>query len=106
MAAAAAWEFHLPLVPSDLLRDSGPGRYVVQDILPARELPPALTGKARPYAPRTPLWARSRYRLTAATACVFPRPSPCFSAAFRAAFRAQGALAVLQHFDPIYSLLQ
>ncbi|KAK2528299.1 condensin complex subunit 1 isoform X1 [Columba livia] len=68
MAAAAAWEFHLPLVPSDLLRDSGPGRYVVQDILPARELPPALT-------------------------------------AFRAAFRAQGALAVLQHFDPIYSLL-
>ncbi|KAK2516781.1 Ncapd2 [Columba guinea] len=68
MAAAAAWEFHLPLVPTDLLRDSGPGRYVVQDILPARELPPALT-------------------------------------AFRAAFRAQGALAVLQHFDPIYSLL-
>ncbi|XP_065504815.1 condensin complex subunit 1 isoform X2 [Caloenas nicobarica] len=65
---AAAWEFHLPLAPADLLRDGGPGRYVVQDILPARELPPALT-------------------------------------AFRAAFRARGALAVLQHFDPIYSLL-
>lgn len=30
----------------------------------------------------------------------------CSSAAFRAAFRARGALAVLQHFDPIYSLLQ
>ncbi|KAM6212507.1 condensin complex subunit 1 isoform 1-T1 [Sarcoramphus papa] len=65
---AAAWEFHLPLVPADLLRDGGPGRYVVQEVLPARELPPALT-------------------------------------AFRTAFRARGALAVLQHFDPLYSLL-
>ncbi|XP_068258581.1 condensin complex subunit 1 isoform X1 [Nyctibius grandis] len=65
---AAAWEFHLPLSPADLLRDGGPGRYVVQEVLPARELPPALT-------------------------------------AFRAAFRARGALAVLQHFDPLYSLL-
>ncbi|XP_059692144.1 condensin complex subunit 1 [Gavia stellata] len=65
---AATWEFHLPLAPADLLRDGGPGRYVVQEVLPARELPPALT-------------------------------------AFRTAFRARGALAVLQHFDPLYSLL-
>ncbi|KAM6144586.1 condensin complex subunit 1 [Phoenicopterus ruber ruber] len=65
---AATWEFYLPLAPADLLRDGGPGRYVVQEVLPARELPPALT-------------------------------------AFRTAFRARGALAVLQHFDPIYSLL-
>ncbi|XP_075021508.1 condensin complex subunit 1 isoform X1 [Calonectris borealis] len=65
---AAAWEFHLPLAPADLLRDGGPGRYVVQEVLPARELPPALV-------------------------------------AFRTAFRARGALAVLQHFDPLYSLL-
>ncbi|NXX32575.1 CND1 protein, partial [Nicator chloris] len=65
---AAAPEFHLPLAPADLLRDGGPGRYVVQEVLPARELPPALS-------------------------------------AFRAAFRAQGALAVLQHFDCVYSVL-
>ncbi|NXS50185.1 CND1 protein, partial [Balaeniceps rex] len=65
---AVAWEFHLPLAPADLLRDGGPGRYVVQEVLPARELPPALI-------------------------------------AFRTAFRARGALAVLQHFDPLYSLL-
>ncbi|NXM80835.1 CND1 protein, partial [Oenanthe oenanthe] len=65
---AAAPEFHLPLAPADLLRDGGPGRYVVQEVLPARELPPAL-------------------------------------AAFRAAFRARGALAVLQHFDCVYSVL-
>ncbi|XP_075367420.1 condensin complex subunit 1 isoform X1 [Mycteria americana] len=65
---ALAWEFHLPLAPADLLRDGGPGRYVVQAVLPARELPPALV-------------------------------------AFRTAFRARGALAVLQHFDPLYSLL-
>ncbi|KAK1200158.1 CND1 protein, partial [Pygoscelis papua] len=65
---AAAWEFHLPLAPADLLRDGGPGRYVVQEVLPVRELPPALV-------------------------------------AFRTAFRARGALAVLQHFDPLYSLL-
>ncbi|XP_075564505.1 condensin complex subunit 1 [Pelecanus crispus] len=65
---AATWEFHLPLDPTDLLRESGPGCYVVQEVLPARELPPALT-------------------------------------AFRTAFRARGALAVLQHFDPFYSLL-
>ena len=50
-AMAAAWEFHLPLVPADLLRDGGPGRYVVQEVLPARELPPALTGKAPPSHP-------------------------------------------------------
>ncbi|NXK63493.1 CND1 protein, partial [Sylvietta virens] len=65
---AAAPEFHLPLAPADLLQDGGPGCYVVQKVLPARELPPAL-------------------------------------AAFRAAFRAQGALAVLQHFDCVYSVL-
>ncbi|NXE95196.1 CND1 protein, partial [Menura novaehollandiae] len=65
---AAAPEFHLPLAPADLLRDGGPGRYVVQEVLPARELPSAL-------------------------------------AAFRAAFRARGALAVLQHFDCVYSVL-
>ncbi|XP_062369276.1 condensin complex subunit 1 [Cinclus cinclus] len=65
---AAAPEFHLPLAPADLLRDGGPGRYVVREVLPARELPPALS-------------------------------------AFRAAFRARGALAVLQHFDCVYSVL-
>ncbi|KAF4804884.1 Condensin complex subunit 1 [Turdus rufiventris] len=65
---AAAPEFHLPLAPADLLRDGGPGRYVVQEVLSPRELPPAL-------------------------------------AAFRAAFRARGALAVLQHFDCVYSVL-
>ncbi|NXF94040.1 CND1 protein, partial [Eubucco bourcierii] len=72
--AAMAWEFHLPLASADLLRggggddDCGSGRYVVQEVLPVRELPAAIT-------------------------------------AFRTAFRAQGALAVLQHFDSIYSLL-
>ncbi|NXC83205.1 CND1 protein, partial [Cercotrichas coryphoeus] len=65
---AAVPEFHLPLAPADLLRDGGPGRYVVQEVLPARELPPAL-------------------------------------AAFRTAFRARGALAVLEHFDCVYSVL-
>ncbi|NXE26036.1 CND1 protein, partial [Ardeotis kori] len=67
-AMAATWEFHLPVTPADLLRESGPGRYVVEEVLSVRELPPALT-------------------------------------AFRTAFRAQGALAVLQHFDSLYSLL-
>ncbi|NWY21165.1 CND1 protein, partial [Aphelocoma coerulescens] len=65
---AAVPEFHLPLAPADLLRDGGPGRYMVQEVLSTHELPPAL-------------------------------------AAFRAAFRARGALAVLQHFDCVYSVL-
>ncbi|XP_061861785.1 condensin complex subunit 1 [Colius striatus] len=65
---AMDWEFHLPLTHSDLLRNSGPGRYVVQEVMSIRELQPALT-------------------------------------AFRTAFRARGALAVLQHFDTLYSLL-
>ncbi|XP_027305536.1 condensin complex subunit 1 [Anas platyrhynchos] len=65
---AATCDFQLPLVAGDLLRGGGVGRYVVQDVLSGRELPPAV-------------------------------------AAFRAAFRAQGALAVLQHFDTMYSLL-
>uniref|UniRef100_A0A8B9VJM3 Condensin complex subunit 1 n=1 Tax=Anas zonorhyncha TaxID=75864 RepID=A0A8B9VJM3_9AVES len=62
---AATCDFQLPLVAGDLLRGGGVGRYVVQDVLSGRELPPAV-------------------------------------AAFRAAFRAQGALAVLQHFDTMY----
>ncbi|XP_048150036.1 condensin complex subunit 1 isoform X2 [Corvus hawaiiensis] len=65
---AAVPEFHLPLAPADLLRDGGPGRYMVQEVLSTDELPPTL-------------------------------------AAFRAAFRARGALAVLQHFDCVYSVL-
>ncbi|XP_058681359.1 condensin complex subunit 1 [Ammospiza caudacuta] len=65
---AAAPEFHLPLAAADLLRDGGPGRYVVQEVLAVRDLPPAL-------------------------------------AAFRAASRARGALAVLEHFDCVYSVL-
>uniref|UniRef100_A0A8C4U7W2 Condensin complex subunit 1 n=1 Tax=Falco tinnunculus TaxID=100819 RepID=A0A8C4U7W2_FALTI len=61
--------FRLPLNPADLRRDSGPGCYVVQRVLPASELPPALT-------------------------------------AFRSAFKAHGALAVLQHFDSLYRALK
>uniref|UniRef100_A0A803Y947 Uncharacterized protein n=1 Tax=Meleagris gallopavo TaxID=9103 RepID=A0A803Y947_MELGA len=34
------------------------------------------------------------------------RELPPAIAAFRAAFRGQGALAVLQHFDTVYSLLR
>uniref|UniRef100_A0A8C8B2Z5 Condensin complex subunit 1 n=1 Tax=Otus sunia TaxID=257818 RepID=A0A8C8B2Z5_9STRI len=62
------WRSHSPAVPTDLRRDDGRGGYVVQKVLSARELPPALT-------------------------------------AFRTAFRTRGALAVLQHFDSLYSLL-
>lgn len=62
---AAAPEFHLPLAPADLLRDGGPGRYVVQEVLLARELPPALAGKGSPHP--LPGGARS---------CSASRPSP------------------------------
>lgn len=60
--AAVPPEFHLPLAAADLLRDGGPGRYVVQEVLAARDLPPALAGKlsARPLPGR----ARSCRRLT------------------------------------------
>lgn len=96
---AAVPEFHLPLAPADLLRDGGPGRYVVQEVLSPRELPPALAGKVS----HTPFPLGSG---PAAGSQPSPRPSPCFAAAFRAAFRARGALAVLQHFDCVYSVLQ
>lgn len=73
-AMEAAWEFHLPLAPADLLRDGDPGRYVVQEVLPVRELPPALVGKGLP--PCTPPGLVRSYRwLTAVTACVVP-PAP------------------------------
>ncbi|XP_062984497.1 condensin complex subunit 1 [Elgaria multicarinata webbii] len=65
---APAWEFHLPLSPADLLRSAGPSQYVVQEVLPLKQLPGQL-------------------------------------AAFRAAFRTHGALAILQHFDTLYSIL-
>uniref|UniRef100_A0A8C0BA34 Condensin complex subunit 1 n=1 Tax=Buteo japonicus TaxID=224669 RepID=A0A8C0BA34_9AVES len=57
-----------PPTPPSCLLAAGETAQVVQEVLSARELPPALT-------------------------------------AFRTAFRARGALAVLQHFDPLYSLL-
>lgn len=62
-AMAAPPDFHLPLAPADLLRDGGPGRYVVQEVLPAGELPPALAGKVFPHP--LPGRARSCRRLTA-----------------------------------------
>lgn len=73
MAAAApcpvpAWEFHLPLSPADLLRSAGVSQYVVQEVLPLKQLPGRLSE-------------------------------------FQAAFRTQGALAILQHFDTLYSIL-
>uniref|UniRef100_A0A8C3CL67 Uncharacterized protein n=1 Tax=Cairina moschata TaxID=8855 RepID=A0A8C3CL67_CAIMO len=39
---AAPCDFQLPLVAGDLLRGGGAGRYVVQDVLSGRELPPAV----------------------------------------------------------------
>ncbi|XP_054023576.1 condensin complex subunit 1 [Dryobates pubescens] len=98
-AAAAAWEFHLPLAPGDLLRAGGYGRYVVQEVLSVRELPSAITGPARP----RPVRSCPVLLLAYVRDCFLP--SPCFPIAFWTAFRAQGALAVLQHFDSIYSLL-
>ncbi|XP_034997174.2 condensin complex subunit 1 [Zootoca vivipara] len=66
--AAPSWEFSLPLSPADLLRGAGPSQYVVQEVLPPKQLPGQL-------------------------------------AAFRTVFRTQGALAILQHFDTVYSIL-
>ncbi|KAL7988486.1 hypothetical protein Chor_007405 [Crotalus horridus] len=63
-----AWEFHLPLSPTDLLRSAGSLQYTVQEVLPLRELPRQL-------------------------------------AVFRTAFQTQGALAILQHFDTLFSIL-
>lgn len=39
-----AWEFHLPLSPTDLLRSAGSLQYTVQEVLPLRELPRQLAG--------------------------------------------------------------
>ncbi|XP_039194642.1 condensin complex subunit 1 [Crotalus tigris] len=63
-----AWEFHLPLSPTDLLRSAGSLQYTVQEVLPLRELPRQL-------------------------------------AVFRTAFQTQEALAILQHFDTLFSIL-
>ncbi|ETE61105.1 Condensin complex subunit 1, partial [Ophiophagus hannah] len=63
-----SWEFHLPLSPTDLLRSAGSLQYVVQEVLPLRQLPAQL-------------------------------------AVFQTTFRTQGALAVLQHFDTLFSIL-
>nr|KAF6496614.1 non-SMC condensin I complex subunit D2 [Rousettus aegyptiacus] len=61
-------EFHLPLTPEELLKSGGVNQYVVQEVLPIRNLPSQLR-------------------------------------AFQAAFRAQGPLAMLEHFDTVYSIL-
>lgn len=39
-----SWEFHLPLSPTDLLRSAGSLQYVVQEVLPLRQLPGQLAG--------------------------------------------------------------
>lgn len=44
-APAPAWEFHLPLAPSDLLRTAGPAQYAVQEVLPPKQLPRQLAGR-------------------------------------------------------------
>ncbi|XP_040834711.1 condensin complex subunit 1 [Ochotona curzoniae] len=62
------FEFHLPLAPEELLKSRGVNQYVVQEVLPVRQLPAQLRE-------------------------------------FQSAFRAQGPLAVLEHFDTIYSIL-
>lgn len=73
---AAAWEFNLPLTPADLLRDGGPGHYVVQEVLTIRELPPALTGMRSPLpAPRPgPLPPPAHGRDRMCPRVVFPTP--------------------------------
>uniref|UniRef100_A0A670ZQ92 Condensin complex subunit 1 n=1 Tax=Pseudonaja textilis TaxID=8673 RepID=A0A670ZQ92_PSETE len=63
-----SWEFHLPLSPADLLRSAGSLQYVVQEVLPLRQLPGQL-------------------------------------AVFQTTFCTQGALAILQHFDTLFSIL-
>ncbi|KAG8130240.1 hypothetical protein E2320_016803 [Naja naja] len=63
-----SWEFHLPLSPTDLLHSAGSLQYVVQEVLPLRQLPGQL-------------------------------------AVFQTTFRTQGALAILQHFDTLFSIL-
>nr|XP_048300079.1 condensin complex subunit 1 isoform X1 [Myodes glareolus] len=62
------FEFHLPLAPEELLKSRGVNQYVVQEVLPIKQLPSQLR-------------------------------------AFQSAFRAQGPLAMLEHFDTIYSIL-
>uniref|UniRef100_A0ABM5FR67 Condensin complex subunit 1 n=1 Tax=Pogona vitticeps TaxID=103695 RepID=A0ABM5FR67_9SAUR len=67
-SAAPSWEFQLPLSPADLLRSGEASQYVVQEVLPLKQLPGSLSE-------------------------------------FRAVFRTQGVLAILQHFDTVYSIL-
>ncbi|XP_076796698.1 condensin complex subunit 1 isoform X2 [Arvicanthis niloticus] len=62
------FEFHLPLSPEELLKSGGVNQYVVQEVLPVKQLSSQLR-------------------------------------AFQSAFRAQGPLAMLEHFDTIYSIL-
>ncbi|XP_028610262.1 condensin complex subunit 1 isoform X2 [Grammomys surdaster] len=62
------FEFHLPLSPEELLKSGGVNQYVVQEVLPLKQLSSQLR-------------------------------------AFQSAFRAQGPLAILEHFDTIYSIL-
>lgn len=58
----AVLEFRLPLAPADLLQESSPGQYAVQEVLPVRDLPPALTG-VRPPISHLPLSAYPSSRL-------------------------------------------
>ncbi|XP_075468792.1 condensin complex subunit 1 isoform X2 [Ascaphus truei] len=63
-----SFEFHIPLTFKDLLKSGGIGQYVVQEVLPLRQLSPLLS-------------------------------------VFQTSLRTQGPLAVLQHFDALYSML-
>ncbi|XP_053306330.1 condensin complex subunit 1 isoform X2 [Spea bombifrons] len=63
-----SFNFHIPLSFRDLLKSGGIGQYVVQEVLPLRQLESQLS-------------------------------------AFQSSFRAEGPLAVLQHFDALYSIV-
>ncbi|XP_069099190.1 condensin complex subunit 1 [Pleurodeles waltl] len=62
------FEFHIPLTFGELLHSGGIDQYVVQEVLPVRQLSTQL-------------------------------------GAFQSAFRGAGPLAILEHFDTIYSIL-
>ncbi|KAM9310298.1 condensin complex subunit 1 isoform 1-T2 [Pholidichthys leucotaenia] len=64
-----SWDFFVPMCVGDLVKTGGINQYVVQDVVPPKQLPPLLTR-------------------------------------FKAAFRSQGAVCILEHFDTGFSVLQ
>lgn len=91
-----SWDFFVPVCVGDLVKTGGINQYVVQDVVPPKQLPPYLSSKlsTRFFKLYWKMFLSDFFHLSVSVS------------EFKAALRSQGPLCILEHFDTGYSVLQ